>query len=178
MHDHPHTIASKEAERQQLAALLNRHVDGGGAIQVLKPFQPVPAPPRRKRIDPETVLQRQRRVPKSDAVASPQQPGGQAVTAAMLAKLAAEGSSLLAATRELGITIAVARGMAERHGIQFTKTNMPSIEDEELVTLAREYARQGETLNTTSRMLHCGSDRLRRLADQHGITFRRGRQRA
>lgn len=55
------TPASKEAERQRLAALFNQHLENGGAVRVGPDFKPVPPPPRRKRIDPETVLKRRRK---------------------------------------------------------------------------------------------------------------------
>lgn len=55
------TPASKEAERQMLDILFGQHLESGGAIRVLPGFKPAPPPPRRKRIDPETVLKRRRK---------------------------------------------------------------------------------------------------------------------
>lgn len=55
------TPASKEAERQRLATLFDRHLESGGAIRILPGFTSAPIPPRRQRIDPETVLKRKRK---------------------------------------------------------------------------------------------------------------------
>lgn len=55
------TPASKEADRQRLAALFDQHLDNGGAVRIVPGFKQAPIPPRRKRIDPETVLKRRRK---------------------------------------------------------------------------------------------------------------------
>ena len=60
------TPASKEADRRRLAAMLDQHLERGGAVREVAGFKPVPPPPRRQRIDPETVLKRRRKPIKED----------------------------------------------------------------------------------------------------------------
>lgn len=60
------TPASKEAERQRLAVILDQYLERGGAVREVVGFKPVPPPPRRQRIDPETVLKRRRKPIKED----------------------------------------------------------------------------------------------------------------
>lgn len=55
------TPASKEADRRRLAAMLDQHLERGGAVREVAGFKPVPPPPRRQQIDPETVLKRRRK---------------------------------------------------------------------------------------------------------------------
>lgn len=64
-YDRINTIGSKEAERQRLASLFDRHLESGGEVRMVAGFKPVPPPPRTNRIDPNTVLKR--RKPKARA---------------------------------------------------------------------------------------------------------------
>lgn len=60
MYDAINTLASKERERQRLAALMDQHISAGNPMTTLVGFTPKPMPPRRNYIDPETVLKRRR----------------------------------------------------------------------------------------------------------------------
>ncbi len=181
------TPSAKEAERQRLAALVNQHLASGGAISTVPGFKPVPPPPRRKRIDPETVLKRRQLAPRArppeqppltfakladqlETAPAPESP----TLAQQLRQLAVEGQSLMSAARQLGISQTKARWHAERNRIMFVVRNQPTLSDAALLALAREQAAQGQTLTMAARALNCGADRLRRLADQQGIEFRKG----
>lgn len=183
------TPASKEAERQRLASLFDQHLDSGGAIRVAPSFKQAPRPLRSERIDPETVLKRRR--PKLQArptelpqptfaqlteQAAPEPAPEFAAVVAGLRALAAAGSSLMAAARQLDISETKARWHAKRCGVVFAKPNMPKLDDTALLALARQHADRGETLNMTAKALSCGADRLRRLADLNGTEFRAGRR--
>lgn len=64
-YDRINTIGSKEAERQRLASLFDRHLKSGGEVLVVDGFKPAPLPQRTSRTDPETVLKRRRPKPKA-----------------------------------------------------------------------------------------------------------------
>ncbi|SEJ45929.1 hypothetical protein SAMN05216201_10951 [Pseudomonas linyingensis] len=70
-YDRINTIGSKEAERQRLASLFDRHLESGGEVRVVDGFKPEPLPPRTSRINPETVLKRRRPTPKAAPSSSP-----------------------------------------------------------------------------------------------------------
>ena len=185
------TPASKEADRQMLAALLDQHLESGGAVRVVPGYRQAPLPARSMQVDPETVLKRHRPKPKAKP-AEPQQPTFAqlvdqvaaepapefAAIVAGLRTLAANGASLMGAASQLGISEAKARWHAKRNGIMFEKRCAPRYDDTALLALARVLASSGETINIAAKKLSCGCDRLRRLADQHGIEFRSGRRRA
>lgn len=58
MHDSINTISSREMERTRLALLMEKHAKSGGTVTELPGYEPKPMPPRRSKIDPETVLKR------------------------------------------------------------------------------------------------------------------------
>ncbi|MFC0712233.1 hypothetical protein [Azorhizophilus paspali] len=58
MYDAINTLHSKEAERQRLARLIDQHAKAGGSVIELPGYEQKPMPPRRSKIDPETVLKR------------------------------------------------------------------------------------------------------------------------
>lgn len=60
MYDAINTLPSKEADRQRLARLMDQHAKSGGPVSELPGYEPKPMPPRRSKIDPETVLKRRR----------------------------------------------------------------------------------------------------------------------
>lgn len=182
------TPSAKEAERQQLAALVNQHLASGGAISTVPGFKQVPPPPRIKHVEPETVLKRRRPKLQAQPTQPPQPTFAQlaeqvaaepapefAAIVEGLRKLAAEGQSLMGAARQLGISETKARWHAKRCGIVFAKPRgLAKINDTALLALARVLADGGETLNMAAKKLSCGADRLQRLAALHGIEFRKG----
>ncbi|SFB19977.1 hypothetical protein [Azotobacter beijerinckii] len=60
MYDAINTLPSKEADRQRLARAFESHTRSGGAVTELTGYEQKPMPPRRSKIDPETVLKRRR----------------------------------------------------------------------------------------------------------------------
>lgn len=143
----------------------------GGQIEV----GPSPActPPKRSaKIDPDTVLKRNRRKPAPKPAAEAEQ---QPPTIAALRGLAAAGSSLSAAARAMGITESAARRMAANHDIRFSRSNAPTLSDEALLVAANAMADQGAALSTAARILGVGIGRMRRLAEVNHVHFRDGR---
>lgn len=60
MYDAINTFASKERERQRIAALMDQHISAGKPVTMLAGFTPKPMPPRGNKIDPDTALKRRR----------------------------------------------------------------------------------------------------------------------
>ncbi|SEI98199.1 hypothetical protein SAMN04244579_02680 [Azotobacter beijerinckii] len=58
MYDAINTLASKERDRQRFAALMAQHEAAGRGIVIAPTYTPKPMPPRRSKIDPETVPKR------------------------------------------------------------------------------------------------------------------------
>ena len=63
MHENINTISGRERDRTRLARAMESHTRSGSAVTELPGYAPKPLPPRRSKIDPETVLKRHR-IPK------------------------------------------------------------------------------------------------------------------
>lgn len=119
MYDKPHTMASKEADQQNFAVLMARHIAAGGVTTVVG-YTPKPLPPRRSTIDPETVLKRKpapsRRKAKSSSAAKQE---SDAAMAELAGQLAAKGESLNSAAVLMKCGRMRLSRIAEEHGIEF-----------------------------------------------------------
>ncbi|WP_349573075.1 hypothetical protein [Azotobacter salinestris] len=60
MYDAINTLPSKEADRQRLARLMEKHAKDGNQVTTLPSYEQKPIPSRRNWIDPETKLKRRR----------------------------------------------------------------------------------------------------------------------
>ena len=98
------TPASKEADRQMLAALLDQHLESGGAVRVVPGYRQAPLPTRSMQIDPETVLKRYRPKPKAKP-AEPQQPTFAQLVDQVTAEPAPEFAAIVAGLRTLAYTV-------------------------------------------------------------------------
>lgn len=120
MYDKPNTMASKEADRQRLAALMAKHEAAGHTVIQAPGFTSKPMPPRRHTINPETVLKRKpapsRRKITSSSAAKQE---SDAAMAELAGQLAAKGESLNSAAVLMKCGRMRLSRIAEEHGIEF-----------------------------------------------------------
>ncbi|MDV7209953.1 hypothetical protein [Azotobacter beijerinckii] len=121
MHDKINTLASKERERQSIAALMAQHEAAGRGIVIAPTYTPKPMPPRRDRIDPETVLKRKPAQSKVTSSVAAKQDSDAAI-AEIASRLAANGESLNSAAALMKCGRMRLSRIAEDHGIEFTGT--------------------------------------------------------
>jgi hypothetical protein len=169
--------ASKGAERNYLACMMRAFLDAGRKVEHVATPEPKPLPPRAAWIDPETVLKRKPRPAKKaeappigfckprDARPAPTLERQKEV----LLRCAAEGMSMAAAGRELGVCERTARRAAKALGIDFAKYNFPKLSDDEVARQAAVLFADGHGLSATASRIGCGKYRLLRIAFERGL---------
>lgn len=157
----------------QLAPAVAAFFARGGRITTLPGYEPAPLPRRSDWIDPETVLKRAPKPePKQLKVAAPirKDPPADDEAAKVLRQCAADGMSVSAAGRLLGICESSARRKAARFGIEFRKYNQPTLTDNEVAEQASALFAAGHKLAATANRIGCGKNRLLRIAYEYGIS--------
>lgn len=156
----------------QLAPAVADFFARGGRITTLPGYEPAPLPPRSDWIDPETVLKRRPKPePKPARVAAPirKDPPTDDESVQTLRQFAADGQSIAAAARQLGVCESTARRKAARLGIEFRKYNQPAMTDDELADQARALFAEGHGIAATANRIGCGKNRLLRIAYEYGL---------
>lgn len=165
-------LGQKAAERQALAWMMADFLGAGRQVQQIATPEPEPLPLRRDWIDPDTVLKRRPKPePKPARVAAPIRKGPPTddESVQILRQYAADGQSIAAASRQLGVCESTARRKAARLGIEFRKYNQPAMTDDELAEQARALFADGHGIAATANRIGCGKNRLLRIAYEYGL---------